>query len=93
MEQTDIGSGSSRRFIIGQHKGCTRRVLLFKLYTTFEFMREQDNYSKFHYTCTGKIGTGSEQIKCYGGEVHGKVDLEKAFAESCNATFAPSEMV
>ena len=50
-------------------------------------MREQDNYSKFHYTCTGKIGTGSEQIKCYGGEVHGKVDLEKAFAESCNAAF------
>lgn len=59
----------------------------FKLYTAFEFMREQDNYSKFHYTCTGKIGTGSEQIKCYGGEVHGKVDLEKAFAESCNAAF------
>ena len=65
----------------------------FKLYTAFEFMREQDNYSKFHYTCTGKIGTGSEQIKCYGGEVHGKVDLKKAFAESCNAAFCSIEMV
>ena len=28
-----------------------------------------------------------DKIKCYGGEVHGQVDLETAFAESCNAAF------
>lgn len=59
----------------------------FKLYTALEYMREQEEYNKFRYTCTGSIGTGSGQIKCYGGEVHGKVDLTTAFAESCNAAF------
>lgn len=59
----------------------------FKLYTALEYMREQQAYNKFRYTCTGSIGTGSGQIKCYGGEVHGKVNLTTAFAESCNAAF------
>lgn len=59
----------------------------FKLYTALEYMRERESYKKFRYTCTGSIGTGSGQIKCYGGEVHGRVDLTKAFAESCNAAF------
>lgn len=26
-------------------------------------------------------------IRCYGGEVHGKVDLARAFAKSCNTAF------
>ncbi|MBO5487854.1 MAG: penicillin-binding protein 2 [Eubacterium sp.] len=59
----------------------------FKLYTALEYMREEDNSSKFAYRCTGSIGTGSGQIKCYGGEVHGKVNLTTAFSESCNAAF------
>ena len=59
----------------------------FKLYTALEYMREKENYNDFSYTCTGKIGTGKDLIRCYGGEVHGKVNLEEAFAESCNAAF------
>lgn len=59
----------------------------FKLYTALEYMREEHNYDKFHYRCKGKVGSGSEVIRCYGGEVHGTVDLEEAFAESCNAAF------
>lgn len=59
----------------------------FKLYTALEYMREEEAYNKFRYTCTGSVGSGAERIKCYGGEVHGKVDLTKAFAESCNAAF------
>lgn len=59
----------------------------FKLYTALEYMREEAAYNKFHYTCKGSIGTGSEKIQCYGGEIHGKVDLTEAFAESCNAAF------
>lgn len=59
----------------------------FKLYTALEYMREQETYNKFRYTCTGSIGTGENRIKCYGGEVHGSVGLTEAFAESCNAAF------
>lgn len=59
----------------------------FKLYTALEYMRENKNYSLFSYRCTGKIGSGKEQIRCYGGEVHGTVSLTEAFADSCNAAF------
>ena len=60
----------------------------FKLYTLLEYMRENKDFSKFSYRCTGKIGTGDGSIRCYGNEVHGNVNLRQAFAESCNAAFA-----
>ncbi|MBO5489321.1 MAG: penicillin-binding protein 2 [Eubacterium sp.] len=59
----------------------------FKLYTALEYMRENKNYNKLSYTCNGKIGTGESQISCYNGEVHGVLNLQKAFAESCNVAF------
>ncbi len=60
----------------------------FKMYTTLEFMRENKDYKKFSYTCKGSYGKGKNKIKCYGGNVHGTLDLETAFAKSCNSTFA-----
>ena len=60
----------------------------FKLYTLLEYMRENEDFNKFSYRCTGKIGTGDGSIRCYGNEVHGKINLKQAFAESCNAAFA-----
>ena len=60
----------------------------FKLYTLLEYMRENKEFNKFSYRCTGKIGTGDGSIRCYGNEVHGNVNLKQAFAESCNAAFA-----
>lgn len=60
----------------------------FKLYTLLEFMRENKNFSKFQYKCTGRIGTGDSVINCYGHEVHGTIGLKRAFAKSCNAAFA-----
>lgn len=59
----------------------------FKLYTALEFMRENSDYEKYSYRCQGSIGSGDTKIKCYEGEVHGRVDLSMAFAESCNAAF------
>ncbi len=59
----------------------------FKLYMALEYMREKKAGESFRYNCTGSIGKGREKIRCYGGEVHGKVTLTSAFAESCNAAF------
>ncbi|MCH5265949.1 MAG: penicillin-binding protein 2 [Lachnospiraceae bacterium] len=59
----------------------------FKLYMALEYMREKAEGEAFRYTCTGSIGKGQEKIRCYGGEVHGKVNLTTAFAESCNTAF------
>lgn len=61
----------------------------FKLYTALEFIRENSNkkINRFSYDCHGSIGTGKDKIRCYGGEVHGSLTLERAFAKSCNAAF------
>lgn len=59
----------------------------FKLYTALEFLRQNNMANSFAFKCSGTIGTGDGQIRCYGGEVHGAVDLKKAFAKSCNSAF------
>ncbi len=60
----------------------------FKLVMALEFMRENKNSSDYRYQCTGRIGTGTDIINCYGHSVHGTMDLTRAFAKSCNTTFA-----
>ena len=60
----------------------------FKIVTALQYMRENPNYKKFRYTCTGSFTIGDMKINCYNNKVHGTVDLETAFAKSCNATFA-----
>lgn len=59
----------------------------FKLYTALEYKRENENYNQFSYRCKGSVGTGNDKIRCYGGEVHGSLNLTSAFAESCNTAF------
>lgn len=59
----------------------------FKLYTALEYIRENENYNSFRHICTGSVGSDEDKISCYGGEVHNEVDLEEAFAESCNTAF------
>nr|WP_167956802.1 penicillin-binding transpeptidase domain-containing protein [Anaerosporobacter faecicola] len=60
----------------------------FKIVTALEYMRENEKYKKFEYTCDGSITINDMKIKCYNNKVHGHLDLKTAFAKSCNATFA-----
>lgn len=61
----------------------------FKIVTALEYMRENpDTYESFSFDCGGSFTHGEDKIKCYHGTKHGLVDLEKAFAKSCNASFA-----
>lgn len=60
----------------------------FKLYTLLQYIRENTDINSYQYTCTGKIGEGAHAIHCYGNEVHGTIDLKRAFAKSCNAAFS-----
>ncbi len=60
----------------------------FKILTTLEYIRENPDYKEYHYDCKGK-GTFHEiTINCYNNKKHGKVDIKKSFAKSCNASFA-----
>lgn len=39
------------------------------------------------YDCPGSISVDGMEFKCFNGVGHGKVDLEKAIAYSCNGYF------
>ncbi len=59
----------------------------FKVVTALEFMREDSGFSDYSYKCDGEIEAGNNIIHCYGGKVHGRVDLKDSLAYSCNTSF------
>ena len=57
--------------------------------TATEYILEnQDIYKKYRYVCKGSDSFYGNRIRCYAGERHGEVDLRRAFAKSCNCSFA-----
>lgn len=60
----------------------------FKILTTLEYIREHPDYQEYSYQCTGSIKKENSQIRCFGGEVHGAVDLKRSFTKSCNCSIA-----
>ncbi|SHO50293.1 peptidoglycan D,D-transpeptidase FtsI family protein [Anaerocolumna xylanovorans] len=60
----------------------------FKILTALEYIRENPDYEKYEYNCTGKGIFNSVTINCYNNKAHGKVDLKESLAKSCNSSFA-----
>lgn len=60
----------------------------FKIITTLEYMREQGIDADYHYNCTGELTENGTTIHCVNGNVHGELNLQSAFAQSCNTTFS-----
>lgn len=61
----------------------------FKIVTALEYIRENpSNYKEYSFTCNGSVSINGSRIQCYHGAKHGKVDFEKSFAKSCNASYA-----
>ena len=60
----------------------------FKILTLLEYIKENDDYAKFSYTCEGSVTEGDFKLRCYDGKKHGKQTLKQAFANSCNSAFA-----
>ncbi len=61
---------------------------IFKILTSLEYIRENPDYKDYKYECVGKDVFNSVTINCYHNNAHGKVDLTKSFAKSCNSSFA-----
>ena len=60
----------------------------YKILTALEYMEERPTtYKKFSYDCEGETIINSVRISCYENEEHGEVDLDRAFAKSCNTAF------
>lgn len=61
----------------------------FKIVTTLEYLRENNNNAdNYQYQCKGMYTLGENTIRCYHGTVHNDVDLKESFAQSCNASYA-----
>ena len=60
---------------------------LFKIVVATAALRylEEDDMA---YVCTGGEDFGGKSMHCYNNTAHGELDLQKAFAVSCNAYFA-----
>ena len=62
---------------------------VFKILTTLAYIESHpDDYISYKYECTGEIQVGETIIHCAAGEVHGEVNLETSFSESCNTSYA-----
>ena len=59
----------------------------FKLFTLFEYLKENTDYGAYSYNCRGSIDIEEYTIKCAGGTWHGTEDLKASFANSCNSSF------
>lgn len=62
----------------------------FKILTALEYIREnKSGYTDFEYVCEGSdYEEGGTIIPCADGNVHGRQNLVKAFANSCNSSFS-----
>ena len=60
----------------------------YKILTALEYITENPySYEDFSYDCQGETVINSVKIHCYQGNVHGKENLNEAFANSCNTAF------
>ncbi|MDD3414281.1 MAG: penicillin-binding transpeptidase domain-containing protein [Lachnospiraceae bacterium] len=60
----------------------------FKIVTLLEYIRENTNYTDYHYDCNGKFTNNGITVNCYHNASHGSEDIYKSFAKSCNSSFA-----
>ncbi|MCI8633730.1 MAG: penicillin-binding protein 2 [Lachnospiraceae bacterium] len=60
----------------------------FKIITALTMYRNMSDYQTYRYVCPGAYQIGSETLGCAGGTVHGEMDIENGFADSCNGFFA-----
>ena len=62
---------------------------IFKLVTTLEYLRENNNdLSTYSYQCGGFFKMDDIKISCFNGKVHGYETYEKSVTNSCNSSFA-----
>ncbi len=61
---------------------------VFKIITAAAAIQNMGNWKEFTYDCTGSDVIGGVKIRCFNEKAHGKVDMYKAMAVSCNGYFA-----
>lgn len=58
----------------------------FKIVTTLAYLQEFG--TEYNFTCNGQLKAENAVIHCINNKSHGNLDLEEAFADSCNSAYA-----
>lgn len=61
---------------------------VFKIFTTLEYVRQNTNHASYHYECNGEVTVENVNIHCVNNKAHGNMDLQQAFANSCNCAYS-----
>ena len=61
---------------------------VFKLVTTLAYMRENNAYANYGYTCESQIEHEGTTIHCAKNRKHGEENLQTSLAKSCNTSFS-----
>ena len=61
---------------------------VFKIVTLAAALENKTGIQNRIYTCEGSRLFGGVAVTCAGGSVHGELEMDQAFAKSCNITFA-----
>ncbi|MCL2397491.1 MAG: penicillin-binding transpeptidase domain-containing protein [Defluviitaleaceae bacterium] len=60
----------------------------FKIITAMAALEQDPALLDFVFECTGHATFGANTIQCWGGTAHGRVNMTRAMAVSCNGYFA-----
>ncbi|MCL2352830.1 MAG: penicillin-binding transpeptidase domain-containing protein [Firmicutes bacterium] len=61
---------------------------VFKIITALAALQSLPDVYGFEYDCKGSGDFGGRTISCFNGTAHGREDIKRAFAVSCNTFFA-----
>jgi len=83
-----VNDTSTARLVNRAAQGLYPPGSTFKVMTALAYMEQYKNiYEEYSYECEGSIVEHGVEIGCYGGSVHGEIDLQKSLAKSCNTSF------
>lgn len=83
-----ITSGEESVLLNRVTQGAYAPGSVFKLVTTLAYMRENNAYANYSYTCESEIVHEGTTIHCAKNRKHGEEDLLTSIAHSCNTSFS-----
>lgn len=84
----NITSGEESVLLNRVTQGAYAPGSVFKLVTTLAYMRENNAYANYGYTCESQIEHEGTTIHCAKNRKHGEEDLQTSLAKSCNTSFS-----
>ncbi|MDO5411429.1 MAG: penicillin-binding transpeptidase domain-containing protein [Lachnospiraceae bacterium] len=88
-DYADLVSDSSNSNLVNRvTQGLYSPGSIFKIVTALAYIEQNpDDWEDYTYNCQGAITVDGKTVRCAHGNAHGKVDLKRAFALSCNGAF------